>query len=282
MAHILHHSNHAGLDCDISGYRAHRGHFGFYGHCRHGGEHCESFVYHFSGLVSHFIDRRNDEHAMIRKIFMSGRFNKLRRRLPRRITAGIAAFLLAAICDQSLRGQTETNATNSAPSGIAKTWQSAREGSSNAWEKTKETSAQVWEKTKEGTSNTWSTVKEGTTQAWSTAKEKFQSTSAKTNYVYTEKDKFVAKAKIELDDLNRKVKLLSDKTAGATGSAKAEAQQKLDAIKSQRGDLEKKYDGAKNAAAADWDKAQAEFQKGYDDTKNSMKAMWDWLKSKTS
>lgn len=187
-------------------------------------------------------------------------------------------ILFAAVCSQTLRGQAETGSTNSA--GFTDTWQSAREGSSNAWEKVKSGSVRTWENTKEGASNAWSSVEHGTTQAWDSVTKKWESTS-KTNYLYSKKDEFVSQANDELKDLDRKIRQLSDKTAGAGASAKAEAKKKLASIKGQRKYLNRKLSEAKKASEADWQAAQAGFQNAYDNTTNSVIEAWNWLKSKT-
>lgn len=188
---------------------------------------------------------------------------------PKRNTVAVcaAAALAAVVFDPSLGAQTET--TNS--SGLAGKWQSAKERGSNAWEDVKSSSVQVWENAKEGSSN-----------AWSSLKNDVSSTSAKTNYIFAKKDAFVAQAGVELTNLDEKIRQLSDKTANATASVKAEAEQKLQSIESQRGELNQKLDSAKKASQEDWNKTQAGFQKAYDDTKNSVKSAWDWLKSKTN
>lgn len=174
-------------------------------------------------------------------------------------------MLLAAI-SQSSRAQ-ETNS-----SGLAQKWQSAREGGSNAWENVKQGSVRAWED-----------VKQGTTQAWNSATEKFESSTARTNYAFAKKDEFVSKAKAELDDLGQKIKQLADKTESSTNAdVKSQMQKPMQVLRSKQDDLTKKYDAAKSATAEDWGKAQAEFQKAYDQTKNSVKEMWDWVKSKTN
>lgn len=159
------------------------------------------------------------------------------------------------------------------------TWENFKAGTTNAWQKTKEGSSNAWETVKQGSTQVWENVKEGSSNAWSSAKEKFDSNN--TNYLFAKKDAFVAKANAELSDLDQKIKQLSDKTAKATAPAKAEAEQKLQSVKTERANLGKKLDDARAATKTDWNKAQAEFQKAYDDTKNSVKAAWDWVKSKT-
>jgi hypothetical protein len=199
---------------------------------------------------------------------------KDRRPAPRRLRALIGLMILVLLPAARLAAA-DTNTSAS------ERWQNAKEGSSNAWEKVKDGSVQTWEKVEHGSSNAWHTVKSGTTQAWDHTKEKFGSGSGKTNYVYQQKDKFVAHASAELSDLDQKIKQFSDKAAGAGSAANAEAQQKLQTIRDQRGSLEEKFNEAKTATENQWNKAQPEFQKAYDQTKESMKEAWDWLKEKT-
>jgi len=157
--------------------------------------------------------------------------------------------------------------TNSA---VAEKWQSAKEGGSNAWENVKH-----------GSSNAWQSVKAGTTQSLERVKETFQPGKNKTNYVYSKKDEFVSKAKVQLEEIDDMIKQLSDKTTNATTSVKAEMQQKMQVLKGEQADLGVKYDEAKAATSEKWDQAQVKFQKAYDETKESVKEAWDWLKSKT-
>jgi arylsulfatase A-like enzyme len=182
--------------------------------------------------------------------------------------ACVAVIFAAVIFNQPLCAQTETN---SASSGFAEKWQNAKERSSNAWEDVKSSGVRAWENAKEGSSN-----------AWSSLKGEVASVSAKTNFAYSQKEAFIAQADGELTNLDQKIRQLSDKTADAAASTKTEAQQKLQSIKNERGELNQKLDDAEKATQEEWNKAQAGFQKAYDDTKNSVKSAWDWLKSKTN
>ena len=179
---------------------------------------------------------------------------------------GQFGLALAMILIVTASQASETNSTSS----ISDKWQRAKEGSSNAWDSVKH-----------GTTNAWSSVKSGATQSWERARETFEPGKGKTNYVYEKKDAFVSKAKTEVDEIDGKMKELSDKTSSATESVKSQMQQKMAALKGKRSDLSAKLDKAKGATQEDWNKAQVEFQKAYDDTKQSVRDAWDWLKTKT-
>lgn len=192
------------------------------------------------------------------------------------ILTGAVAALSLVVCRESAAEETNVSAV------ATQRWQEAKEGASNVWGKVKDGSVEAWGKVEEGSSNAWHTVKHGTTQAWDNVRSRFDSSTSNTNYVYQQKDKFVANASAELGDLDQKIKQYSDKTAEAGGSARDEAQKRLQSIKEQRGYLEQKYNEAKEATEKQWNKAQPEFQKAYDQTRESLKSAWDWLKEKTS
>jgi len=191
------------------------------------------------------------------------------------ILTGAVAALSLVICRESTAEETNVSSV------ATQRWQEAKEGASNAWEKVKDGSVQAWGKVEEGSSNAWHTVKHGTTQAWDNVLDRFDSSTSKTNYVYQQKDKFVTSAGAELSDLDQKIKQYSDKAADTGGSARDEAQKRLQTIKDQRGYLEQKYNEAKEATEKQWSKAQPEFEKAYDKTKESVKSAWEWLKEKT-
>lgn len=126
-------------------------------------------------------------------------------------------------------------------------------------------------------SNAWQSTKESSSNAWDHVKSSMQSTG---DYTYEHKDAFVAKTKAELDALDVKIQEWSDKAANAADSAKADAQAKLQDLRSQRGVLNQKFEAVKKSTDADWNDVKAGFENSYDSTTNSVRQAWQWLSDK--
>jgi hypothetical protein len=179
----------------------------------------------------------------------------------------LAAAMFAAGCKPA--SQPNENATSGdTNSSLSSTQQSenVKDVTTNAWQKIKDTTTNAWENAKEGTSNAWDATKGSLQPA--------------VNYTYDKKDEFVTNATADLVILDQKIQEWSDKAATASDSVKNEAQAKLQDLRGQRAELDKKLDAVKNASQADWDKLKVGFQTAYDDTKNSLKQAWQWLKDK--
>ena len=193
------------------------------------------------------------------------------------ILATLTIVTMATGCKQSNPANDNTAATNSL--SVTQQLQNVKEAATNAWQNTKDATSNAWSNVKEGTTNAWANTKAATTNAWADIKDSFQSTK---DYTYDKKDAFVASAKADLDALDQKLKELSDKTATASDSVKADAQTKLQDLRDKRAALDKKLDGVKNATEADWDDAKNGFNNAYEDLKNSLRQMWQWLSDKVS
>jgi BMFP domain-containing protein YqiC len=128
-------------------------------------------------------------------------------------------------------------------------------------------------------SNAWQKTRETTTNAWDSVKNSVQST---TDYGYDHKDVYVAKARADLDAVDRKIQEWSDKAANAADSTKAAAQAKLQDLRARRATLEDKYQAVKNSSAANWDDVKTGFENAYDGMTNSVKQAWQWLNDKVS
>jgi hypothetical protein len=181
------------------------------------------------------------------------------------ILAALAIATCVVGCKQSNTADENSTAsdTNSQP---AQQFQNAKEVATN-----------VLQQTKDATTNAWAKVKEGTTNAWADIKDSMQTTK---DYTYDKKDAFVTSASADLDALDQKIKELSDKTANASDSIKADAQTKLQELRDKRAALDKKLNGVKNATEADWNDTKTAFQNSFDDVKNSLKQAWQWLHDK--
>lgn len=99
-------------------------------------------------------------------------------------------------------------------------------------------------------------------------------------YDYSKKDAFVSEARMSLNDLNQRVANLSNRIATASESTKANLQETWQSIQSKQAELDRKYDGIKNASPENWNEAKAAFAKAYYDMKAYLKAGWDSVKSK--
>ncbi|HEY3931161.1 MAG TPA: hypothetical protein VGM58_02205 [Verrucomicrobiae bacterium] len=181
------------------------------------------------------------------------------------ILAALTIAVMAAGCKPSNPDENSLSGETNAPSAT------------NAWDKTKETATNSWAEVKEGATNAWATTKEATTNAWTDIKDSFQSTK---DYTYDRKDDFVSSANADLNALDQKLQELSDKAANASDSVKAEAQTKIQDLRTQRAALNTKLDNVKNATEANWDDARNDFNNAYEDLKNSLKQMWQWLDDK--
>jgi chromosome segregation ATPase len=186
-----------------------------------------------------------------------------------KITMKIKPLILAALAITALG--TGCKPSNSADENSTAT--------TNAWQQTKTAATNDWAAVKEGATNAWANTKEATTNAWADIKDSMQTSK---DYTYDKKDAFVAGASADLNTLDQKIKELSDKTAAASDSVKADAQTKLQELRAKRADLDVKLDAVKNATAADWDDTKTAFQNSYEDVKNSLKQTWQWLTNKLS
>jgi DNA repair exonuclease SbcCD ATPase subunit len=182
--------------------------------------------------------------------------------------SGLAIAMLATGCKQSNQVDENTSPSDTNSLSVTQQLQNAEEVATNVWQKTKDTAT-----------NAWANVKEGTTNAWTDIKESMQPVA---DYTYDKKDDFVAKASADLSALDQKIQELSDKAATASDSVKNEAQTKLQDLRNQRVELDKKLDAVKNASQADWNELKVGFQTSYDDVKTSLKQTWQWLTDKLS
>jgi hypothetical protein len=185
------------------------------------------------------------------------------------LLAVLSIATLTANCQPSAPSSesgTAAGDTNATSLSVKQQWQTVKSDITNTWQDVKRTTTQ-----------TLAAVKTSTTQAWTNVKNSMQSA---TDYTYDKKDEFVASAQTDLDVLDQKIKKFSDKAANATDSTKADAQAKLQNLRSKRAVLDKKLDNVKNATETGWDDAKTAFKNSYDDTKNSLKQAWQWLNDK--
>jgi arginine utilization protein RocB len=100
------------------------------------------------------------------------------------------------------------------------------------------------------------------------------------DYNFSQKDQFVEKMQGQLAEMNRELDLLSTKVAASSDKAKAEANPKLEALRTQTDKLKKQLDEAKNATESGWDNVKGGFKKGYGELKEGFQQARQWVSDK--
>jgi septal ring factor EnvC (AmiA/AmiB activator) len=97
------------------------------------------------------------------------------------------------------------------------------------------------------------------------------------DYTYAQKEEFIKKMQVELDELNAELATLTAKVAHASDATKAAAQPKIDDLKAQVAALEVDLDQVKNSTETTWDKVKDSVEKGYDATKQAFVNAGAWI-----
>jgi uncharacterized membrane-anchored protein YhcB (DUF1043 family) len=100
------------------------------------------------------------------------------------------------------------------------------------------------------------------------------------NYAFAQKADFVAKMQAELDALNKNIDALSVKIEKSSDAVKAEAKPKLQALRDQAAQMNKKMDEAKNATESSWDSVKASSAKTYDALAADFQQARQWVSDK--
>jgi len=158
------------------------------------------------------------------------------------ILAALAAAAIATGCNKSNTDNSLNDSTNE-PS----TADNMKTDATNAWEKTKEVATNAWDSTKTATAGAWEDIKD--------------SLGATNNYAYDQKDQFVAKAKADLSDLDKKMQ-------SAASNTDASLQEK-------RAALDKKLTDVENATQDNWNDTKAAFVNAYYNVQSSLKQLWN-------
>jgi hypothetical protein len=83
------------------------------------------------------------------------------------------------------------------------------------------------------------------------------------------RDQFLADMDKRMSELDAKIDKLANKSAEATGDAKARADQELANLRAQRDVVRKQYDDLKSSTHEAWDKTKAGFQSAWDSLEKS-------------
>jgi chromosome segregation ATPase len=102
------------------------------------------------------------------------------------------------------------------------------------------------------------------------------------DYSYAQKTQFVEKMQGQLAALNRDVEQLAAKIEKSSDAVKAEAKTKLQALRDQTGQLNKRLDEVKNATESTWDTVKTGFKKAYESSKDGFQQARQWVSDKVA
>ena len=100
------------------------------------------------------------------------------------------------------------------------------------------------------------------------------------DYTFSEKDEFVRKMQLQLDDINRDLDQLSMKIEKSTAAAQTEDRPKLKALRDQVLVLNQQLETAKTANATAWEDIKSGIKKGYADLKTGIVNARQWASEK--
>lgn len=100
------------------------------------------------------------------------------------------------------------------------------------------------------------------------------------DYTYAQKNAFVEKMQAQMAEINRDLDQLAAKIDKANDTVKAEAQPKLQALRSQAAKLNEKLGEAKNANESTWDSVKAACKNGYGELKDGFQNARQWVSDK--
>lgn len=100
------------------------------------------------------------------------------------------------------------------------------------------------------------------------------------DYTYAQKDAFVATMQAQLATVNRDLDQLSAQVEKSSGTVKAEAKPKLQALRDQADKLNQQLDKAKNASESAWDDVKAGSKKAYHEFADSFQQARQWVSEK--
>jgi hypothetical protein len=107
-----------------------------------------------------------------------------------------------------------------------------------------------------------------------------EAAQAMQNYAYAEKAEFVNKMKKELAAIQEELDRLTAKVDRSSGTAKADAKTKLEAVREKWAQAKKQLDQAENATESNWDDVKGGFKKSYGEMKDSFEKTRQWLSDK--
>jgi chromosome segregation ATPase len=112
-----------------------------------------------------------------------------------------------------------------------------------------------------------------------TAETKQAATDIK-NYTYAQKSEFVKQMQGQVDALNRDVEQLSAKVDKSSDTVKAEAKDKLQALREQVAQLNKQLEAANSATESTWDSVKDGTRKTYESVKDGFNQARQWVGDK--
>ncbi|HZR18932.1 MAG TPA: hypothetical protein VFE51_16715 [Verrucomicrobiae bacterium] len=102
------------------------------------------------------------------------------------------------------------------------------------------------------------------------------------DYTYAQKSAFVETMQGQLTALNHDLDQLSAKVEASSDSVKAEAKPKLQALRDQTSQLNKRLDEVKNATESTWDSVKDGFKKAYESSKDGFTQARQWASDKVA
>jgi phage host-nuclease inhibitor protein Gam len=99
-------------------------------------------------------------------------------------------------------------------------------------------------------------------------------------YNFSEKDEFVRKMQIQMDDINRELDQLSMKIEKSDVATQTEDRPKLKALRDQMLVLNQQLEKAKTADATAWEDIKSGMKKGYADLKTGIVNARQWASEK--
>ena len=100
------------------------------------------------------------------------------------------------------------------------------------------------------------------------------------DYSYAQKEEFVNKMEKELARLKKDIIALEEKAKETDGSAKTEAQTRIQEIKDGTKELEKKVSMLKDATEDKWEDIKVKFNESMDDVKEAIEKSRTWISEK--
>ena len=100
------------------------------------------------------------------------------------------------------------------------------------------------------------------------------------DYTFAQKAEFVAQMQGQVDALNKDLDQLSAKIDKSSDAVKADAKPKLQALRDQAAQMNKKLDEARNATESTWDSVKAASQKTWDGLKDDFTQARQWASDK--
>ena len=99
-------------------------------------------------------------------------------------------------------------------------------------------------------------------------------------YGYARKEQFVHSMKKELADVEKDIDRLTAKVDSSTGAVKAEAKDKLEAVRLKWNKAREQLDEAESATEDNWDNFEGEFRKANGELKSKLDDVRVWLAKK--